>query len=78
MSIRFQIASLVFMMTNAVVFGVGLVSVLTFPSLARHAFDLIPIVVLGSFIISAPLSWMIAPRLQARYWRRQQQLAARS
>lgn len=71
MSIRFAIASLVFMMVNAVVFGVGLVSVLTLPSLARHAFDLIPAVVVASFMISAPLSWMIAPRLRASYWRRQ-------
>jgi hypothetical protein len=71
MSIRFQIAAMVFMMVNAVVFGIGLVSVMTLPSLARHAFDLIPAVVVASFILSAPLSWMIAPRLRARYWREQ-------
>lgn len=75
MSIRFVIASLVFMMVNAVVFGVGLVAVLTVPSLARHAFDLIPAVVVASFTISAPLSWMIAPRLRARYWRQQRAVA---
>lgn len=75
MSIRFFIASLLFMMVNAVVFGVGLVSVLTLPSLARHAIDLIPAVVVASFVISAPLAWIIAPRLRASYWR-QQRLAA--
>jgi hypothetical protein len=74
MSIRFQIAALVFMMVNAVVFGIGLVLVMTLPALAGHAFDLIPAVVIASFVISAPLSWMIAPRLRARY-ARQQQLA---
>jgi hypothetical protein len=69
MSIRFQIAALVYMMINAVVFGVGIVSIMTFPALARQAFDLIPAVVIASFIASAPLAWWIAPRLRARYWR---------
>ena len=77
MSIRFQIAALVFLMVNAVVFGVGLVSVLTVPSLARFATDLIPIVVVASFVVSAPLAWMIAPRLRARYWRQQRVPAGR-
>jgi hypothetical protein len=30
---------------------------------------MIPTVVIASFIVSAPLSWIIAPRLRARYWR---------
>jgi hypothetical protein len=69
MSIRFQIAALVFMMVNAVAFGVGIVPALLIPSLANNAFETIPAVVIASFVISAPLSWFIAPRLRARYWR---------
>jgi multidrug efflux pump subunit AcrB len=73
MSTRFQIAALMFMMTNAVAFGVGLVPILMIPTLANHAFEAIPAVVLASVVISAPLSWLIAPRLRARYWRSQNQ-----
>jgi hypothetical protein len=69
MSTRLQIAALVFMMTNAVAFGLGIVPVLMIPSLSNNAFEAIPAIVIASFLISAPLSWFIAPRLQARYWR---------
>ena len=69
MSIRFQIAALIFMMVNAVAFGVGIVSVLLIPSLANNGFETIPTVVIASFVVSAPLSWFVAPRLRARYWR---------
>jgi len=64
---RFQIAAMIFMMVNAVVFGAGIVPVLMIPSLA----NIIPAVVIASFVVSAPLSWFIAPRLRARYWRTQ-------
>ena len=70
---RFQIAALVFMMTNAVAFGIGIVPILMIPAFVNHAFEAIPAVVLASFVISAPLSWFIAPRLRARYWRPQTQ-----
>lgn len=69
MSTRFQIAAMVFMMVNAVVFGVGIVPVLLIPILSDYAFETIPAVVIASFLVSAPLSWFIAPRLRARYWR---------
>lgn len=69
MSTRLQIASLIFMVTNAVAFGVGIVPVLLIPALAENAFTLIPAVVIASFVVSAPLAWLIAPRLQARYAR---------
>jgi len=69
---RFQIAAMIFMMVNAVVFGAGIVPVLMIPSLA----NIIPAVVIASFVdrefvVCAPLSWFIAPRLRARYWRTQ-------
>ena len=40
MSTRFQIAALLFMMTNAVAFGVG--PILMIPAFANHAFEAIP------------------------------------
>jgi hypothetical protein len=67
MSTRFQIASLIFMMTNAVAFGAGIVLVLMIPVLTAYAFETIPAVVVASFLISAPTAWFIAPTLRARY-----------
>ncbi len=69
MSTRFWIALLVSMMTSAMIFGLGIVPVLAIPGLAEHAFALVPLVVVASFVIGAPLAWIIAPRLRARYWR---------
>jgi hypothetical protein len=71
MTIRLQIAAMVFMMVNAVAFGIGIVPVLLIPSLANNAFEAIPAVALASFTVSAPISWFLAPRLRARYWRTQ-------
>ena len=50
MSTRLQIAGLVFMMVNAVAFGVGIVPVLLIPALANNAFETIPAVVIASFV----------------------------
>jgi hypothetical protein len=69
MMIRLSIAVLVFMMIQAVLFGVGAVLVLATP-LNELAMQLMPVVVIGSAIIAMPISWLIAPRLRARYWRR--------
>jgi hypothetical protein len=68
MSLRFQIAAMVFLMAQAVLFGVGAVLVLATP-LAAHAMALMPWVVGVSCLVSAPLSWAIAPRLRAKFWR---------
>jgi hypothetical protein len=70
MSIRFSIAALIFLMVSAVAFGIGIVAVLITPALAVHAGRLIPAVVVISFVVAAPLSWLIAPRLMARFSRR--------
>ena len=64
---RLRVAALIFTMVNAVVFGVGLVTVLTTPSLAQHAFFWIPTVVVSSFVISPPLAWFIAPMMMQRF-----------
>ena len=64
---RLQIAVLVYLMIQAIMFGIGTVLVLATP-LQQMAMQLMPWVVGVSAILSAPISWMIAPRLQARYW----------
>ena len=69
MSTRFQIALLIFMMANAVAFGVGIVLVLMIPVLATYAFEAIPAIVVASFLVSAPAAWFIAPTLRSRYQR---------
>lgn len=67
---RAQIAALIYTMTNAVLFGAGLITVLTVPSLSENAGVNIAFVVLLSFLFAAPIAWVLAPRLRARYWRR--------
>jgi hypothetical protein len=66
---RLQIAAMVFMMVQAVLFGMGMVSILATP-LNQSAMTLVPWMIALSFIVSAPLSWLIAPRLRQRYWRK--------
>jgi hypothetical protein len=66
---RAQLAAIVFSMTNAVLFGAGLITVLTVPALSENAAWWIPAAVLASFVVAAPIAWFIAPRLRARYWR---------
>lgn len=73
--IRTQLAALIFTMTNAVLFGAGLITVLTVPALSAHAFFWIPAVVAASFLFAAPLAWFLAPRLRARYWRHRAAIA---
>ena len=59
------------MMTQGVLFGAGIVLVLTWPALSSDAGYWITAVVFRlSMIFAAPIAWWIAPRLQARYWKR--------
>ena len=64
---RLRIAVLIYSMTNAVLFGAGIVTVLNVSTLRANASVWIPAVVVVSLILAAPLAWFIAPRLQARY-----------
>jgi hypothetical protein len=64
---RLRVAALIFVMVNAVVFGVGLISVLMTPALAQHAFFWIPVIVVTSFVLSVPLAWFIAPSMMMRF-----------
>ena len=72
MWIRVQIAAMVYLMVQAVMFGIGVVLVLGTP-LADKAMTLMPWVVVTTAVLSIPISWMIAPRLRARY-RREKEL----
>ena len=66
---RAGIAALIYSMTNAVLFGAGLIFVLSVPAFWDHGAVAISAVVLLSLVLAAPAAWMIAPRLRARYWR---------
>ena len=68
MSARVQIAAMVYLMVQAVMFGIGVTLVLG-TTLADMAITLMPWVVATTAVLSIPISWMIAPRLRARYWR---------
>ena len=68
MWIRIQIAAMVYLMVQAIMFGAGMVLVLATP-LNAMAMQLIPWVVGVTALLSLPISWLIAPRLRARYWR---------
>ena len=58
---RVGIAAFIYSMTNAVLFGVGLITVLTVPALSTDAAIWIPVVVAGSFILAVPIAWEVAP-----------------
>lgn len=64
---RLRVAALIYLMVNAVVFGVCLIAVLMTPALAQHAFFWIPAIIVTSFVLSAPLSWFIAPSMMLRF-----------
>ena len=68
MTTRLSIAALIYMMVQAINFGVGAILVLATP-LQAEAMKLLPVVVIASSIVSVPISWFLAPRLQARFWR---------
>jgi hypothetical protein len=76
MPTRLQIAALLAMMINAVIFGVGAVAVLSVPALSADAAFYLPVVVLLSIVLTLPIAWLLAPRLRARFWRQHEALDA--
>jgi hypothetical protein len=64
---RLRVAALIYCIVNGVVFGLGLILVVSLPVLMTHAFFWIPTVVISSFAISAPVSWFIAPWMMMRF-----------
>jgi hypothetical protein len=73
---RAGIAVLIYSMANGVLFGAGLILVLTLPVLNANAGFWISVIVGASFILAAPIAWWMAPRLRARYWRQRVTAAA--
>jgi hypothetical protein len=64
---RLRLAIMIYCMVNAVIFGFGVVLVLSLPATAPSATFWIPAVVLASFVISVPLAWFIAPWMMMRF-----------
>ncbi|WP_112805024.1 hypothetical protein [Ensifer sp.] len=73
MSVRLQLAIMVGLMINAVLFGIGAVIVLSIPVLADNAKYALPVVVVLCFILTPFIAWVMAPRLRLRYWRDREQ-----
>jgi hypothetical protein len=61
---RALIAALIYSMTSGVLFGAGLILVLTLPVLSADTGLWISVVVGASFVLVAPVAWWIAPRLR--------------
>jgi hypothetical protein len=69
-STRSRIGLLIYGMANAVLFGIGIVLVLSIEALSEHAWALIPLVVIASLIVAWPIAWLVAPRLRRPLLRR--------
>lgn len=78
MPTQVQIAALLGLMINAVLFGIGAVIVLSVPSLNAEAPYYLAAVVLVSFILTPPIAWVMSPRLRARFWRQREARATAS
>lgn len=60
------------LMVNAVLFGVGAITVLSVPSLAEQAKYLIPVVVVFSFALAPFISIWVARRMRIQNWGREE------
>lgn len=70
MKTRVYVTALAALPVNAVLFGIGAVTVLSVPALSEHATTLMPNVVLASMAMTPPVAWAISRRMMLRYWRR--------
>ncbi len=61
MSKRFTLAAIIYPMVNAVLFGAGAVAVLSIAP--ENTPTLLVAVILASFVVAVPISWLLAPRL---------------
>lgn len=68
MRTRIAVAALLYMMVQGVLFGIGMVSVLTLAPASRAPM-LIPWMIGLTVMLSVPVAWMIAPRLMLRFRR---------
>lgn len=60
------------LMINAVLFGVGVITVLSVPTLADLAKYLIPAVIVVSFMVTPLLCGFVARRMRIRNWSAEQ------
>ena len=67
---RLGISGLVYTMVNAVIFGAGIITVLTVPVFRENLALSILVVVVAAFVLAVPVSWLIAPRLRPKNWKR--------
>ncbi|WP_440639351.1 hypothetical protein ACSHT2_33695 [Bradyrhizobium sp. PUT101] len=68
MSVRLQIAAMLFMSVQAMMFGTGMLVILLTP-IQSKAMAAIPTMIAVSVVASAAIAWLIAPRLRQPYWR---------
>jgi uncharacterized membrane protein len=71
MQTRTHVSVLISTMVNAVIFGIGAITVLSIPTLAASAWFWLPVVIVVSFLVSPFIAWKLAPRLMLRYQRRE-------
>lgn len=69
MSTRFQIAAILFIVVHSVAFGALFLVVVQTPLIERTLF-LLPWLATASAFVAGPIAWTIAPRMQARFWRK--------
>ncbi len=69
MTTRTRIAMVIYGMVDSLLFGASAVAVLVLAPADQWKY-LLPTVIVGSFMLAAPLSWFIAPRLRADHRRR--------
>ncbi|MDP3545459.1 MAG: hypothetical protein Q8S29_04700 [Phreatobacter sp.] len=69
MKTRLAVTALIFMVVQGVLFGVGALLVLATPMRAEME-TLLPYAIVVSFMLAAPLAWIIAPRMMQRYSQR--------
>lgn len=58
---------MVALLVNSVLFGAGMATVLSVPSLAANASTLIPVIIAASLLFTWPIAILIAPRLRLRW-----------
>ncbi len=68
------ITFVVALMVNAVLFGVGAITVLSVPALAEQAKYLLPAVIVAAFVATPFIARLLAPRLRLSYWREREEL----
>ena len=68
MTTNTRIALLISTMVNAVLFGIGAITVLSIPALSAKAPYLLPAVIVASFLLSPFVAHALAPRLRSQAW----------